>query len=216
MSIERKHRAPGAASGLLAALATIAGTATSALAHHPTGGRTPATLVDGFLSGIGHPIIGPDHLAFIVAIGIATALIGGGPALIASFVAASAIGVLVHAAAFDLPLAEQVVALSVVAAGAFVALKGVNRLSYWLPLAAIAGIFHGFAFGETTVGAEAGVIAAYIVGIAIVTSAITLAVVKATDRMSARTADLTTHARAAGILLGCIGVVMLAGSLSVA
>ena len=35
----------------------------SAAAHHPTGGRMPANVLDGFLSGIGHPVIGPDHLA---------------------------------------------------------------------------------------------------------------------------------------------------------
>ena len=35
------------------------------------GGGTPSTFVDGILSGVGHPIIGPDHLAFLVALGIA-------------------------------------------------------------------------------------------------------------------------------------------------
>jgi urease accessory protein len=35
------------------------------------GGKTPSTFVDGILSGVGHPIIGPDHLAFVVALGIA-------------------------------------------------------------------------------------------------------------------------------------------------
>ncbi len=37
------------------------------------GGATPSTLMEGFLSGVGHPVIGLDHLAFIVAVGIAAA-----------------------------------------------------------------------------------------------------------------------------------------------
>jgi urease accessory protein len=40
-----------------------------AFAHHVMGGRTPATFVEGVLSGLGHPVIGLDHLAAVVAIG---------------------------------------------------------------------------------------------------------------------------------------------------
>ena len=34
-----------------------------ASAHHVMGGKTPATFAEGVLSGLGHPIIGPDHRA---------------------------------------------------------------------------------------------------------------------------------------------------------
>src|SRR5262245_6809064 len=40
-----------------------------AFAHHMMGGRTPATFGEGILSGLGHPIIGLDHLAAVVAVG---------------------------------------------------------------------------------------------------------------------------------------------------
>ena len=36
---------------------------TDAFAHHVMGGRMPATFTEGILSGLGHPIIGLDHLA---------------------------------------------------------------------------------------------------------------------------------------------------------
>ena len=45
--------------------------ATPALAHHPMGGEVPQTFWHGLLSGFGHPVIGIDHLAFVVAIGLA-------------------------------------------------------------------------------------------------------------------------------------------------
>ena len=36
-----------------------------AFAHHVVGGKMPVTFMDGLLSGLGHPIIGLDHLAAI-------------------------------------------------------------------------------------------------------------------------------------------------------
>src|SRR5262244_1869797 len=49
--------------------ATLAGAlllADPAFAHHLMGGRMPSTFVEGLLSGLGHPVIGIDHLAFLV------------------------------------------------------------------------------------------------------------------------------------------------------
>ncbi len=45
-------------------------------AHHVMGGRMPATFAEGLLSGLGHPVIGIDHLAFIVAVGLAVGVAG--------------------------------------------------------------------------------------------------------------------------------------------
>ena len=46
----------------------------SAFAHHPLGGVVPDSAINGFLSGVGHPVIGFDHLAFVIAIGVLAAL----------------------------------------------------------------------------------------------------------------------------------------------
>ncbi len=184
-----------------------------AFAHHPMGGKTPSTFMEGFLSGIGHPVIGPDHLAFIVAIGIAAAFVPAGLGVIAAFIAASTLGVLLHTAALNLPLAEQAVALSVVVAGGLLAFGRGTRLSFWPPLAALAGLFHGFAFGETVVGAERTVVGAYLVGIAIIASIIAAALMMLTARFIEPKEPATRQLRAAGVMLASIGVVLLAGSL---
>ena len=39
-------------------------------AHHPLNGVMMENFNDGFLSGIGHPILGLDHLTFIIGIGL--------------------------------------------------------------------------------------------------------------------------------------------------
>ena len=81
---------------LIIALAALPALSLPAAAHHPMGGKLPTTALEGLLSGLGHPVIGPDHLAFIIAIGIAAAIVPGGIGLIGAFLAASAAGVLAH------------------------------------------------------------------------------------------------------------------------
>ena len=172
----------------------------------------PATFLDGFLSGIGHPVIGPDHLAFIVAIGIASALVPAGAALVAAFIATSTAGVLIHASRLDVPLTEPLIAASVVVAGALIAFSRRGAGPAWLALAAIAGLFHGYAFGETVVGAERGVIGAYLVGLALVASLIALAAGRLTPTLLAGAEAASPRLRTAGAVVGCIGLVMFAGN----
>ena len=41
----------------------------SVLAHHPFGmEEVSLSPLQGFLSGVGHPLLGPDHLLFLVAL----------------------------------------------------------------------------------------------------------------------------------------------------
>lgn len=196
----------------LSVLALLAG---PAVAHHPMGGQTPQTFLHGLLSGLGHPVIGPDHLAFIVAIGIAAALVPAGIGLIGAFVAASTAGVLVHLGAVNLPAAETLVAGSVIAAGALVASGRGAGSGVWLGLAVLAGLLHGYAFGEAIVGADRAVVGAYLVGLSIVASTIAFALMTVTTAMIERAVLKPAHLRTAGVMLGCVGVVMLAGSLVV-
>ncbi len=60
-----------------------------AAAHHALGGTRPTTLVEGFFSGLAHPVIGWDHLAFIIAAGLLAAVINKGIMLPAAFVLTS-------------------------------------------------------------------------------------------------------------------------------
>ncbi len=206
---DRIHRAWGTTGLLLLAAAAP----TPAAAHHVMGGRLPSTFIEGLLSGLGHPVIGPDHLAFIVALGIASALLSGGLASIAAFIACSTAGVLIHVARLDVPLSETLVALSVLLAGAALIWNGGMTRTSWLALAAVAGLFHGYAFGESIVGAERGALGAYLIGIAIVTTFIAVIVMQVARKIMAPVAADSPRLRAAGMVLGAIGVVLLASSL---
>ncbi len=208
----RLSRARVSVLGIAAAVGLLAQSG-SAWAHHPIGGEMPRTIWHGLLSGFGHPVIGPDHLAFIVAIGIAAGLLRDRMSIVAAFIAASTAGVLIHLAKLGVPMVEPLVALSVVVAGAILATgRGVHR-PVWLALATVAGILHGVAFGEAVVGAERGVIGAYLVGIAIITSIIGWTFAHLTERFAEVEVGHKARVTTAGIMLACIGIVMLVGSL---
>jgi urease accessory protein len=149
--------------GLVASLLIFA---QPAAAHHPMGGTTPATLMQGLLSGFGHPIIGMDHLLFIVAVGIACYYFGRHAATIAVFLAGTMAGALAHWQALDVPYADAWVLLL--------------RRSTWLSrktaiaLFGLSGLAHGYAYGEAIVGAEATPLYAYLAGFTLIQSAIAL------------------------------------------
>ena len=146
----------------------------SASAHHVMGGKMPTTFAEGFLSGLGHPVIGPDHLAFLLAIGVAVGVGGLNLVLPLLFVVASAIGVTLHVNGVNLPGAEIVVAVSVLFAGFLIARGRALPVSLWAILFAAAGLFHGYAFGESIFGAERSPLHAYLLGLIIVQSALTV------------------------------------------
>jgi urease accessory protein len=193
------------------ALMTVAG---PAAAHHPMGGVTPSTFMEGFLSGIGHPVIGIDHLAFIMAIGIAAAFTRGGFGITAAFIAASTVGVLSHVAELNIPLVEPLVAASVIVAGAALAAGMTSASIGWLILAAIAGLFHGYAFGEAAVGAERTVIGAYLIGLALIQIAIAGGAMLLSRRFLLPLGQVSVPTRAAGALVASLGVILLVGGLT--
>ena len=87
-----------------------------ALAHHVMGGAMPASFADGLLSGLGHPIIGLDHFAAVIAVACLASAHRAGWMLVAGFVAAMIAGVAVHVRGATVPAAEIMVALSVILA----------------------------------------------------------------------------------------------------
>jgi urease accessory protein len=145
--------------------AGLVATASTASAHHLMGGKTPSTFTDGILSGVGHPIIGPDHLAFLVALGIAVGVARLSLLTPFLFLLTMACGVGAHLASLDIPLAELIVAVSVLAAGVLIALDWSVSSGVWAALFGIAGFFHGYAYGESIYGAEPTPLAAYLIGL---------------------------------------------------
>ncbi len=200
--------------GALAAIATIA-LQTSAFAHHAMGSKLPQTFPEGLLSGLGHPVIGVDHLAAIVGVGILAALAGRGVGAVLAFSAAMIAGAALHLGEFDIPAGELLVGLSTIVIGALVILRQSMRPAVAAALFAVAGLFHGYVLSESILGAEASPLVAYFAGLLIVQTAIAFAVYVAVLGL-ARWPARTTALRVAGILVAMAGGVTAAAAAGLA
>ncbi len=190
------------ASGLLLAL--------PADAHHPFGGATPINAVQGFLSGLGHPVIGVDHLAFVITAGLLAAAVGGGFIIPLGFVIASLVGTGIHLMELNLPAPEFFISASVLLFGVLLAMR--QQPNRWIVagLAALSGIFHGYAYGEAVVGADMAPIVAYLLGFAVIQAAISAAAYGVANRLIGKTSD-ALGLRFAGFTLAGVGAAFLSG-----
>ncbi|RVT82172.1 hydantoin utilization protein A [Rhodobacteraceae bacterium CCMM004] len=193
-------------SAAIAAAAALA--ATPALAHHPLGGMEMSTFVHGLLSGVGHPVLGFDHLAFVVVMGIAAAYSPAPLRTPLAYLVAMAAGLLIATFGPALPLAEAVIALSLLALGGIV-LTG-RKLTEGAAIALFSGfgLFHGSAFGGAMAQAEAGstmaVLAGYLIGLV----AVQYAIAVLAGRLVRRAADSADaiQPRLAGAVVAGIGL----------
>jgi urease accessory protein len=161
-----------------------------ALAHHLMGGRMPATFADGLLSGLGHPVIGLDHFAAVVAVGCLAAAHRAGAALAVGFVVAMMAGVALHLHGTTVPGAEFLVALSVLGLGGVLLLNRDMPSAAAMALFAVVGLIHGYALGESIYGAERTPLYAYLFGLALIQSATALAAMAVARALARRAAEV--------------------------
>lgn len=198
------HRLPAVVTALLVLMVAV-----PAYAHHPMGGVTPSSFGEGLLSGIGHPIIGLDHLAFVLGIGVAASFLKRGLAMPAFFIGATLLGTAIHLLAFNLPVVEIVISASVLLLGVMILTRRDQPTAIWAGLFVIAGIFHGYAYGEAIVGAETTPLMAYLAGFAVTQYLIAGAAFLVMRRASAVVDAKPVGARIAGGVVAGIGFVFL-------
>jgi urease accessory protein len=185
-----------------------------AMAHHAMDGKTPTNFAQGFLSGLAHPVIGVDHLAFVVAIGLLAAVTTQGIMLIPAFLLAAACGTGVHLLSLDLPAPEILISLSVIALGALLVWNQKLPISILLGLAAFAGLFHGYAYGEAIIGAEATSTMAYLLGFTAIQLIIALLAKTAGEWATRVTQSTTSWSRLSGGAICLVGTVFLASAIA--
>lgn len=123
----------------------------------------------GFASGLAHPLLGPDHLLAMIAVGLWAGL-SGGRALIVfplAFVAAMLAGGLMGAGGAGLAVVEPTILASLITLGALVALAFRAPMGISLVGLALFGLAHGHAHGIEGPGG-----AGYALGFVIATAAL--------------------------------------------
>ena len=122
--------------------------ATPAFAHQ-------GHLVGGFASGLAHPLLGPDHVVAMVAVGLWAAFAGRPSVWILplTFPIVMAIGGALGMAGMALPHVETAIALSAVVLGALIAFS--VRVPIWAAVGIVGtfALFHGHAHGTELPGA---------------------------------------------------------------
>ncbi|MBM5823392.1 MAG: hydantoin utilization protein A [Cyanobacteria bacterium K_Offshore_surface_m2_011] len=180
--------------GLIAVCALPLLLAAPASAHHlmDLTGMKPG-VVSGLLSGLAHPILGPDHLLFLLAIGLVgivqpfrwvLAMLGCG-------LVGNALGLALP----GFPWIEPLVALSVALTGLVLARR--------LPPAVLVPAFllHGYALSGAVLGWEPTPIGFYLVGLLVSQSLLLLVALTAVRRWR-RSASGGAVTLTAGLLIG--------------
>jgi len=153
--------------------------ATQAQAHHPLAGMPMESFTHGLLSGVGHPLLGFDHLFFVALVGIASIFTGRRLLAPLAYILAMLGGCVLTALWTPVPATELMIALSLLVLGSML-LSG-HRFGISTVLFAFAGfgLFHGAAFGESLATQESGfgsqVLAGYLLGLGLTQFAIALA-----------------------------------------
>ena len=208
MILKLSGNAPRA--GLLTALLTVLVTTSSpALAHHAMDGAVPTTMLQGLLSGLAHPVIGFDHLAFVVAAGVAAALSTVRFLAPAVFVGATVAGCLLALGTGSFAYTEILVAASVALIGAILLTGRDVPASLLLALLGGAGMAHGFAYAGSIIGAEATPLGAYLTGFAVVQYVLAMAAAWITRDIWRAASEVALQPRLAGAVVAGVGATLL-------
>ena len=179
-------------------------------AHHPLGGMPMETLVDGFLSGIGHPILGFDHLFFVALVGVAALFTSRRQTSSAAYILAMLIGCFVMTVGIELPAKEFVIGLSLLTLGIIVASgRGLSIVPAILIFSGF-GFFHGSAFGDAIAQQESiisiQVLSGYLIGLGLIQYAISIFSGWVMSSIFNATTPKCIEARLAGALVLGIGL----------
>ena len=149
------------------------------------------TAFNGLLSGLLHPVIGPDHLLFLLAL----SLVGLGQRAVwmLSLLAVGLLGSWGGLLLPGLPGAEVMVALSL----AVMALVLLGWLPRWLLLPAFA--LHGYVLSASVLGWSTMPVAAYLLGLALSQGLLLFASLQLLSRSAAALAERTRRRLAVGL-----------------
>lgn len=186
---------------LLATTATLVATATPALAHPELGASF------SMASGALHPLQGWDHLLAMVAVGLWAVEIGGRARFVlpATFVGAMIAGGIIAHLGLTAGLAasvETLIASTVVALGAALALKARPGAALGSAIVVVAGLAHGHAHGAEMPAAAS--LVGYLAGMAASTAALHASGIVAGSAL----ARWPLAARSLGALIASAGVAL--------
>lgn len=132
----------------------------------------PKTFAEGFMQGVGLPVISIYHLAAMIGIGILVGIAARGIVPVLAFGVAAIAGVAIQLSPYDIPADGAFVALTTMVIGILILLRQPMSPKVASMVFAVAGLVHGYSLGAVLVGADAIPIAAYIAGLLVAQTAL--------------------------------------------
>ena len=114
-------------------------------AHHPLNGGLMESFSDGLLSGIGHPILGLDHLVFIVGVGLISFISRKFLNFSFAFIGGTFLGLFSILFGLYLPFYEIIVSFTLLLLS-YLVLRS-NNTNFKVFMFILFGVFHGWAYG---------------------------------------------------------------------
>lgn len=149
-----------------------------AYAHHPNEGEAPQDVMQGLLSGLAHPVIEPDHFLFIIGFSVLLALTCRYIVVaIGMFLTLTIVGTFIRLSFPDLAFNEMGVFITTFLSGALLLHEYMDRFQLSLALAGVAGVVHGYGYGEAVVGAESTALFPYLLGFTLIQGALILGMI---------------------------------------
>ncbi len=185
-------------------------TPTLAFAHHSLGGMPMVTFADGLLSGVGHPLLGFDHLFFVALVGIAAIYTKQRFISPMVYIVAMLFGCYAMSTGIGLPAKEVIIGLFLLTLGAVVPSGKALGLLPAIAIFAGFGLFHGSAFGDALASQEAGIGGQVLIGYLVGLSAIQYAIALGAGWLVANVLGALTaqaiQARLAGAVVAGVGL----------
>lgn len=135
----------------------------------------PKTFAEGFMQGVGLPVISIYHLAAMIGIGILVGIAARGIVPVLAFGLAAIAGVAIQLSPYDIPADGAFVALTTMVIGVLILLRQPMSPKVASMVFAVAGLVHGYSLGSVLVGADAIPIVAYVSGLLIAQTALGVA-----------------------------------------
>ncbi|MBD1857550.1 MULTISPECIES: HupE/UreJ family protein [Leptolyngbya] len=193
---------------LLLSIASVLLIASPAMAHHAMDGKMPRNFFEGFLSGLAHPLIGVDHFAFVVAIALLAVAKRQGIMIPIAFILSAMLGAGLHLIGLSLPGVELLIAASILIVGILLTRKDDLNSTTVFGLSAIAGVCHGYAYGEAIFGAQMTPMLAYLLGFTCIQLGVVLVVFKLGKRLLEQS-QVSASLRSTGFVICGIGITFL-------
>lgn len=195
--LQHRHIGAIAALVLISLLSSLSGLPS----HH-----TISNCWEGFLWGMAQPVLSLDHLVSLVSLGLISALIVHGALIPASFVLATVFGTIIHLFPLNFTGAEIAIAACTMTFGTILVISQQRNWLVLVILGAIAGLFHGYADGESITGTGIISLVAYVLGVTLTQYVVA---------MSAREINLKipSKIRLTGLTFCALGIMFLTYSL---